>query len=308
MNTPTGDTNFEKFRRERRQRRAQFGSQPANVAKPIGMSDVEAYEARQMHETKLTRDVHDFLAEATKHAATIVEKVTQVAEAETAQRLVREMHEFLEATMRRAASFMELVHSQRAGAVVKDLEPHVSNLVGRSLDEFRHEGTAQLADKHIGQDPFLEPLDGDYGDYDEGVGTVEFDDDPAGASAEEPADEGSEQPPVDATTPAADASTAPPPPQPSKQREPQPVPAGPAAREPSPRALASAPAAAADPLAPATAPVTAPTAQLGGVLSERMFRDPQTLKNALKALVRSGVLTPDDARETYRAALQQAGN
>lgn len=292
MNTPTADSNFEKFRRERRQRRAQFGSQPvtAPTTKSNGVTDVEAYEARQMHETKLTRDVHDFLAEATKQAATIVEKVTQVAEAETAQRLAREMREFLEETMRRAARFMEMVHSKRGQAVMQDLEPHVSNLVGASLDEFRFEGTAQLADKHIGQDPFFEEVDqAQDGDDGEDATVDEID--------------------LDAV------DELPPPPPPPPRAAPEPAPRTPqAAREPAPRTLSTsaqpAPAVAARPEpAPEPAPVAAePESQagaLGGVLSARMFKDRETLKNALKALVRSGVLTPDDARETYRNALQQ---
>src|SRR5262249_24520853 len=40
----------------------------------------------------------------------------------------------------------------------QELEPQVHNLVGFQLDHFRHEGTAQLEDKHIGQDPFQHPL------------------------------------------------------------------------------------------------------------------------------------------------------
>ncbi len=156
MNPPSTDNNFEKFRKDRRQRRAQFGANAASAARPAGARDAEAYEAKQVHETRLSRDVHEFLAEATKQAATIVEKVTMVAEAETAQRLSREMQEFLQETMRRAATFMHMVQASRGKTAVKDMEPHVSNLVGPTLDGFRHEGTAQLADKHIGQDPFAE--------------------------------------------------------------------------------------------------------------------------------------------------------
>jgi len=264
MNTTTGDTNFDKFRRERRQRRAQFGNLPATAAKTTGVRDIEAYEARQMHETKLTRDVHDFLAEATKHAAAIVEKVTQVAEAETAQRLAREMHEFLEETLRRAARFMELVHSQRSGAALQDLEPHVSNLVGPALDEFRFEGTAQLADKHIGQDPFVD------------APSSEPDD--AAASSDE--DRGDAEPCADGRE-ARPESAAPPPAVAAATTQPAPA-AGPA------------------PAAPALTEV------FGTELTARMCRDPETLKNALKALVKSGVLSPDDAREAYRTALQKA--
>jgi hypothetical protein len=159
MNPPTADSNFEKFRKDRRQRRAQFHGATATAPRTHGARDAEAYEARQVHETRLTRDVHDFLAEATKHAASIVERVTSAAEAETAQRLAREMQEFLQETMRRAATFMHMVQAMRGKAAVQDLEPHVSNLVGEPLDGFRFEGTAQLSDKHIGQDPFAEPIE-----------------------------------------------------------------------------------------------------------------------------------------------------
>ncbi|MEZ5965417.1 MAG: hypothetical protein R3F56_16410 [Planctomycetota bacterium] len=298
MNTPTGDSDFDKFRRERRQRRAQFGSLPATAAaKSHGVSDIEAYEARQMHETKLTRDVHDFLADATKHAATIVEKVTQVAEAETAQRLAREMHEFLEETMRRAARFMEMVQSRRGETALQELEPHLSNIVGTSLDEFRFEGTAQLADKHIGQDPFFE----------DDVATSDDSLDIADAEAGDVVD--LEDVDVQGEVDVRDPTETPAP----RAREPH------AAREPSPRTLAPTPTAPAEPKAAARQPdrtADAPTnldaqtpgAAMAGMLGERMFKDPETLKNALKALVRSGVLTPDDARETYRAALQKAAH
>lgn len=274
MNPSTADSNFEKFRRERLQRRAQFGNSPVTAQKSNSVNDVEAYEQRQIHETMLTRDVHDFLAEATKHAATIVERVTQVAEAETAHKMAREMHEFLEETMRRAARFMDMVKSRRSGAVMQELEPMVSNLVGQSLDAFRHEGTAQLADKHIGQDPFHESLA-------DGVDDAEADDDAATCDLDSEdhveADIGADtQAEGVSPTPAADAAPARQATAASKRQDPDTMPTG------------------------------AETEAAAGFLTERMFRDPETLKNALKALVKTGVLTQADARDTYRAALQRA--
>jgi hypothetical protein len=244
MNPPTADQNFEKFRRERRQRRAQFGGVPATAPRSAGIKDVEAYEARQVHETRLSREVHDFLAQATKQAAAIVEKVTQAAEAESSQRLVREMHDFLEETVRRAAKFMQMVQAQAGGAAVRDLETHVSNIVGTALDEFRFEGTAQLADKHIGQDPFLEPLP------------------PAAASDDRTDAENTEDDMQKNTNPAG-------------------------AR---------------------TGDTTAPAGTLDGkeLLLERVCRDADTLKRALKALVQVKVLTQDEARSIYKSALQEA--
>jgi len=242
MNPSTSDSNFEKFRRERRQRRAQFGGMPATAAKPHAASDVEAYEARQVHETRLTRDVQDFLAEATKQAASIVEKVTQIAEAEAAQRLAREMQEFLEETVRRAARFMTLVQARaQPGAAVQDIEPQVHNLVGQVLDGFRSEGTAQLPDKHIGQDPFAgDPPQGERSQAD-------------GAASTSDAEHGTEQ----------------------HQQQ-------------------------------ASAPRPAPKKDLSGVLPERVFQDPETLKRALKALVKTRILTQEEARDIYKSALQAA--
>jgi hypothetical protein len=69
------------------------------------------------------------------------------------------MAEFLEATIQRATAFMRLLQQQEGamGSGVADLSTDMHNLVGHALDRFRNEGTAQLADKHIGKDPFAAP-------------------------------------------------------------------------------------------------------------------------------------------------------
>jgi hypothetical protein len=277
-----GDINFDKFRKDRRHRRAQFGGVPATEAKANGLRDAEAYEERQVHETRLTRDVHDFLAQATRQAAAIVEKVTQAAEVETTQRLSREVQEFLQETMRRAASFLRLVQAGKLGTGTRDVEAHVSNLLGEALDSFRFEGTAQVADKHIGQNPFLVDHGRDDGE------------DSLGEDAPEELD-------------APSAEVAPPAPEPKVAPAERKAPAKPvethdvtaAARvsatpDAPPRAEAS----------PEAKPVTAAAASAGcPSLDALLGGDIETLKRALKALVKAEVMTQEQAREIYRADL-----
>lgn len=257
-----GDINFDKFRKDRRHRRAQFGGVPATEARN-GLRDAEAYEERQVHETRLTRDVHEFLAQATRQAAQIVEKVTHAAEQESSQRLTKEVQEFLQETVRRAASFLRLVQAGAFGTATQDVETHVSNLLGQALDSFRFEGTAQIADKHIGQNPFHDST-----------------------SEEEVEDEASDDgESIDLSPPTAKAAA--------------PAPAPVAAPAPAP--VAAAPAA---PAAPAAAAKPAP-APVGGIpsLDKLLGGDVETLKKALKALVKAGVMSQDQAREIYRADL-----
>lgn len=282
-----GDINFDKFRKDRRHRRAQFGGVPATEAKANGLRDADAYEERQVQETRLTRDVHDFLAQATRQAAAIVEKVTQAAEIETTQRLSREVQEFLQETVRRAASFLRLVQTGKLGTGTRDVEAHVSNLLGQALDSFRFEGTAQVADKHIGQNPFLVD-DGD-GEGEDSVG--------------EDATEELESPALEAAPPAPEPKAAPPERKaPAKPVETHDVTAA-AKVHAAPEASTRAEPPRAEPLgaepaeAAAIAPAGCPSldALLGG--------DIETLKRALKALVKAEVMTQDQAREIYRADL-----
>ncbi len=153
MSPSNTDPNFESFRRQRKRAQVRYAG-PAHTD-PV-TREIQEYESKQIHEARLTREVHEFLEDATRQAASIVEKVTVAAEIEVAERLQTEMQTFLAETVRRATTFLLQVQTKRGRASLTDLEPQVSNLVGPALDAFRFEGTAQLKDKHIGQDPFFE--------------------------------------------------------------------------------------------------------------------------------------------------------
>ncbi len=154
MSPSNTDPNFEQFRRQRKRAQVRYsGPQRTDAV----VREIQEYESKQIHEARLTREVHEFLEDATRQAASIVEKVTIAAEHEVAERLQTEMQTFLAETVRRATTFLMQIQTKRGRASLTEMEPQVSNLVGPALDAFRFEGTAQLKDKHIGQDPFYEP-------------------------------------------------------------------------------------------------------------------------------------------------------
>ncbi|MHC4077327.1 MAG: hypothetical protein ACYST0_02665 [Planctomycetota bacterium] len=145
---------FEAYREERNYRRRQR----TTTERPGGTSNkvweaLNAQEEGEIHDRLLTQEVHDFFADATKMAADIVSKVAEEHEEEVGAALRDEMEEFLRETIRRASELIEVIgeDTERGEEVV---EADMKNLVGKALDGFRAEGTAQLADKHMGQDPF----------------------------------------------------------------------------------------------------------------------------------------------------------
>lgn len=154
MSPSNTDPNFEQFRRQRKRAQVRYSGPPRTDAV---VREIQEYESKQIHEARLTREVHEFLEDATRQAASIVEKVTVAAEHEVAERLQTEMQTFLAETVRRATTFLMQIQTKRGRASLTEMEAQVSNIVGPALDAFRFEGTAQLKDKHIGQDPFYEP-------------------------------------------------------------------------------------------------------------------------------------------------------
>lgn len=146
---------FEEYRRDRTARRLQDGQ----AHRPLGpnadvLQELEAAERRELLNARLTREVQDFFEDATRTVATLVKQVTAEEEQSCAERIRSEMEDFLEDVIRRAESFMQALRVDEDPRAEAHLEPRLGNLVGRPLDAFRHEGTAELADKHIGQDPF----------------------------------------------------------------------------------------------------------------------------------------------------------
>ncbi|MBK8101203.1 MAG: hypothetical protein IPK26_29325 [Planctomycetes bacterium] len=149
------DEGFEKYRKERQRRRL-----TAEPMRPLGeqhgaLRELEEVEQREQMERQLSREVHEFLECATKTAASIVQKVSATARERVCAQLESEMEDFLLDAASRLNHFVGDMLSSRRGQVAEQrVEPHVHNLVGAPLDGFRFAGTAHLADKHIGQDPF----------------------------------------------------------------------------------------------------------------------------------------------------------
>ena len=119
--------------------------------------ELEKADAAELADLRLTREVKEFFQDATRTAADIVSKIAELQEAAATEKISEEMHEFLVDAIGRMESFVE--HLDKDGGVNEEnLEPHMHNLVGPMLDSFRLEGTAKLADQHIGQDPFAEEV------------------------------------------------------------------------------------------------------------------------------------------------------
>jgi polyhydroxyalkanoate synthesis regulator phasin len=153
------ESSFEEYRRDRTFRRLQN----SGPSRPMGknsqiLQQIEAAEHHEVREERLTREVHEFFADATRTAANIVQKIHGTAEEEVVQRMRSEIQDFLQDVIRRAGLFLSEMKRRPGGPVEQELDANMQNLVGAQLDEFRHEGTAQLQDKHIGQDPFLTPV------------------------------------------------------------------------------------------------------------------------------------------------------
>lgn len=147
---------FDNYRKERKRLQAKMpvtGSALGYENKAL--RELEQVEEREVRDQQLTKEVHDFFAHATRQAAGIVEKVAREAQQEAGVRVEQEMEGFLIDALARMNSFVVTVLNQRRGPVAEArIEPRVANIVGDSLDEFRWEGTAEVGDKHIGQDPF----------------------------------------------------------------------------------------------------------------------------------------------------------
>lgn len=153
------DQGFQNFRRERNKRRMEAGP-----LRPMGQNasvlrELEEVEAREVRNQQLTREVHEFFAEATRTAASIVTQVAEHAETEVQAAVTHEMTEFLAETMRRVQQFVELVQVSTPDGVAQcDVEANMQNIVGHVLDGFRFAGDAVTAEAHVGKDPFRTPL------------------------------------------------------------------------------------------------------------------------------------------------------
>jgi hypothetical protein len=285
------DSGFDAYRRDRNQRRMQSGT----PLRPIGkgqdvLREIEAAEAREVQEQRLTREVHDFFADATRTAATIVQKVTEVHENEASGRLSNEMEEFLVETIRRAQSFVQLLQFAKGPDGERIVDTHMQNLVGKMLDGFRNEGTAQLPDKHIGLDPMSVDLDVASAELRALSGSPQANDGAKSSIDEHLVAEVVEPEPEPAPTPEPTAKTG------------RAATNGGSKSKSSAKADAPAKTPAAQKPTAKAANTPSPTAAVDPLLAA--IEDPEQLKETLKALVRTGVLTRDAAQDAYRRRLQ----
>jgi len=259
-----GDSGFDDFRKERKRIQAKVGrTSSAQDYDNHALRELEQAEEREVRDQQLTREVHDFFAAATRQAASIVDRVARDAERQAGERVEQEMESFLIDSLARMNSFVLTVLKERRGSVAETRkEPSIGNLVGTLLDEFRNAGTADVGDKHIGQDPFATPVDDVQREFRQQVGTSPTDTDGAR--------------PIDQHLVAAVVS-----------------------EEPAPAADA----------APALPEVTArtratanepPATDATGLPSDELDR----LKEALKSMVRQGLMTRDEAKAAWQVRLQ----
>ncbi|MCU0864674.1 MAG: hypothetical protein MUC36_12830 [Planctomycetes bacterium] len=313
------DQGFDDFRRERKRVQAKLGPQASALGyENQALRELEVVEANEMRDRQLTREVHEFFASATKQAAAIVDRVAKDAQQEAGARIEQQMEQFLIDALGRMNTFVMAVLQQRRGPVAEtQMEPKIGNLAPPALDEFRSAGTAETGDKHFGQDPFATPVedvqrefrsarsDTDSGDLavpidqhlvaslegggpkptaldeaesDEPDITIRMPDPPAPRSRTTAA-------PMVAPRPVAEKPLAVPPAvsAPAPVAAPTAAPSKPAARSAAPAALAPAPA------------TTTPQDEL------------ERFKGALKALVRQGVMSREEARAAWDARLQSLG-
>jgi hypothetical protein len=143
MRNANQDPNFELYRRERERRRLAT-NEPQRTVTPdhSAAKQLEQVEADELHDKRLTREVHDFFAAATRTAANIVSKVSAGAQ------------EFLVASLKRMNIFVRSILPMDDQVAEATLDTDMRNLVGPALDGFRAEGTAPVGDKHFGMNPF----------------------------------------------------------------------------------------------------------------------------------------------------------
>lgn len=273
------DSGFEDYRRERNKHRLKSGPRRDLGNNARVLAELEEVEINEARNQQLTREVHDFFSDATRTAASIVQKVSIDQAHQIEDQLSAEMSEFLAETIRRAQEFVSMIQlSMKSEIAETEVIANMQNIVGQSLDQFRSEGTAQLSDKHLGLDPFAQELD--------------LPVPPAQPEPEEGVAMQGELLELDEIEPMIDSvpELAP---EPELVEEPAVAPEAVVAPEPSmdDHLVATAEP---EPAAPAAG-------------SEDWFLgmkdDPEKLKTSLKLLVRSGMMSKDDALVIYRKAM-----
>lgn len=162
MSQNYSDPQFEQYRRGRKRWGGQ--SRPVDPEELSGKSAVlkqlERAEAEEIRDEQLSREVHEFFSTATRTAADIVAKVSETQETAVVENVSTQMEDFLRDAIGRVQSLMMQIRMQPGADQIasQDIEANIQNIVGAQLDGFRYEGTAQLDDKHIGQNPFEDDL------------------------------------------------------------------------------------------------------------------------------------------------------
>jgi hypothetical protein len=275
----SSDQGFDDYRKERQRMRAKLGP-PARVLgwENNALRELEQVEAKEVRDQQLTREVHEFFSAATRQAANIVERVAKDAQEQAGAKVQTDMEAFLiDALTRMNAFVMSLMHSKRSHVTAEtEMEPLVRNIVGASLDGFRFDGSAETAEKHVGQDPFATDVEDVCREFRAQVGdganaaAAEIEDHLVAEMTRGGPDAGSED---DADEEAGGPQE----------------PVAPTAR--SMARAAAQPQASPEPSAP-------PTGGAG---------DLDRFKEALKALVRQGTMTKDEARAAWQTRLQSVG-
>lgn len=276
---------FDDFRKERQRMRAKLGPVPSTLGyENKALRELEQVEAREQLEQRLTREVHEFFASATRQAADIVERVSHDAQQEAGARVEQEMESFLiDALSRMNAFVVSMLQQRRPPVATAEMEPMVQRIVGESLDEFRWEGTADVGDKHIGQDPFAIDVEDVRREFRAQVGEASSDEEStlpidehlvASVQDDDAAAAADDEPPAAEVAAEADAD---------------------AVAEP---AVESAREGAAGGEAETGEPAIAgpsPAAEL------------ERFKSALKSLVRQGTMSRDEAKAAWQARLKKLG-
>jgi len=285
------DQGFDDYRRERKRMRAKVGPQPTALGyENQALRELEKVEEREIQDQRLTREVHEFFATATRQAAAIVERVARDAQQEAGQKVEQEMESFLIDALARMNNFvLTVLHHRRAGVAETQMEPSLGNLQEGTLDEFRWSGTAEGTDKHIGQDPFSIDLEDVRREFRTQVGesgdgpavAVPIDQHLVAAVSDAVADDVAKEAKAAVAAKAATGAAAP---KAAASASPKVDPA------PAPAQAASKPAAPAAEASP------------GGAND-----DLERFKGALKALVRQGVMSREEARAAWQARLQTLG-
>jgi hypothetical protein len=276
---PSSDVGFEEFRRQRK--RAQARQATGSGSESLVLQELERVEAQETQDRQLTLEVHDFFAAATKKAASIVERVAKAAEQEAGSRLQTEVEGFLRDALERMNRFIVAMMQVRPNAGGEThVEPTMRNLVGQVLDGFRWSGAQTSAESHMGQDPFATDLDEvqrEFRQFVERAAQQVGDVVPCIGGEAQPTDESQTvEPPTDEAM--TDDSTA--------------HAVAPVTAAAEPRARTGAPARA------AAAPVAA---------DDEVSRQLEGYKSALKALVRQGVMQPDEARAAWLQRRRRLG-